>query len=1135
MKKYFKKILLSIFSAFAVSICVCIVFIFLLYGSNSFRKFLITEVNKHLLPSLSCELNVIDGEKYSSLDFKTDLYEMHLKDISMYRGNGFFDPWNVRIKRVKLCKIKNNISVADDKNIDTAALFTNIAQCVVDKIPKIIYWVHKVIYKAQVESIVFDNDDKRNNIRDFCAVFGENKMDLRCDIDAKYFVNASASLVNSAVKLDVTYRDLKRIYGSINCICHSDENIEIKSSNTYEKTKIICHGNYNKASNNMLVADCFIENNLRVYCFSVDATTHKNGILVAIKTDLAQFDIGNMPFEFSEKLRNLTAQINLQYIFNEPKPLVASVLISQDEEYLCDFLINESMEIVGDLSKINLFGFQLKFVKGNMQTKNEVTNVYLKFVGDNFALSSSLEFDKNLIIKDLHLSCDKCGFIKTVSPISMDNYSNIAFVCDYVDASFWKPVLGDISGDIKGNLSFKNSVLSLNLTSKNIAFNDCRLSNCGISINNNDYNLYAKKCNFLKQTIDNLVLSVRNEKFHAQSDLNSYAKIVMDGTLKKRSLLLHYFCIKSSMIDMLFENFIFNINDGIESSFICSVLDKKKTLFGTIKTFFNKDLFTIKAQNFSLNKMASILNIVHSNGVVNADLEMKSFNDLLLGKAELNVTKLFSNDNAIRCKMDFSNNAISLKSIISNFDQKLMFDVTLHNAKITNKLKFVYDLYGGCISSHIYGKVGLDNMLSFSDDVDIRGNIDCDLHIDGNLKKPKLNGFLHCKNVYLFIYGVLLKNGNLRFVGNGSDILNLEKSEFIDSYKRKLKIDGFGRLFFEKSLPDIDTNLDFSCHNFRLLDSDDLIVDVIGNGKLSGPIKKLLISGNVKIPKCEIINFSLPEEDDEMSDILVNGEDVFGYYDESGDKQPSKKKSFLTYNVNMDCRNINIIGNIFEISMFGKLLLSTHDGCTTLSGVTNLKKGRIDFFGKRIKFKKGRAEFFKEYPFNPQASFICTKVFDDTSVSIVVKNSPKLGSDILITSSPYYTVDVLLSKIIFGKDTSELSISEAAQLANLVNSFNNKGGYMFSMLNSVQKTGLIDSLSFGSAKQNTSTLLESEKSSVRSNANVSAGKYLGDDLFISINKSDDDTSCDVDYAINSNLSMKANTKGEVGVSWKYRY
>jgi autotransporter translocation and assembly factor TamB len=55
------------------------------------------------------------------------------------------------------------------------------------------------------------------------------------------------------------------------------------------------------------------------------------------------------------------------------------------------------------------------------------------------------------------------------------------------------------------------------------------------------------------------------------------------------------------------------------------------------------------------------------------------------------------------------------------------------------------------------------------------------------------------------------------------------------------------------------------------------------------------------------------------------------------------------------------------------------------------------------------------------------------------------------------------------------------------------------------------------------------------NVNISAGKYINDNIYISVNKKSEGATFDVDFSITPKISIKANTGGEAGLSWKYRY
>ena len=106
-----------------------------------------------------------------------------------------------------------------------------------------------------------------------------------------------------------------------------------------------------------------------------------------------------------------------------------------------------------------------------------------------------------------------------------------------------------------------------------------------------------------------------------------------------------------------------------------------------------------------------------------------------------------------------------------------------------------------------------------------------------------------------------------------------------------------------------------------------------------------------------------------------------------------------------------------------------------------------------------------------------------------------------------------------------------------MSSFKQSGGYIFSILNTFKSSGIVDTISFSDTSSRTSSLnTNTQTSETQSNMNISAGKYIGDNLFISVNKkSDETTSFDIDYSLTPKISVKANTNGEAGISWKYKY
>jgi autotransporter translocation and assembly factor TamB len=151
-----------------------------------------------------------------------------------------------------------------------------------------------------------------------------------------------------------------------------------------------------------------------------------------------------------------------------------------------------------------------------------------------------------------------------------------------------------------------------------------------------------------------------------------------------------------------------------------------------------------------------------------------------------------------------------------------------------------------------------------------------------------------------------------------------------------------------------------------------------------------------------------------------------------------------------------------------------------------------------------------------------------------IRNRPTEGASLDLRSTPSYPPDVIMSKILFGKEAKYLTVSEAAQLAQAVASFNRRG-YVFSVLNTFQNIGVIDNISFAKANDQSSSLYMNSQTSTQNDINVSAGKYIHDNVYISVNRKEEGASFDVDFSVTPKISIKANTTGEAGISWKYRY
>ncbi len=295
---------------------------------------------------------------------------------------------------------------------------------------------------------------------------------------------------------------------------------------------------------------------------------------------------------------------------------------------------------------------------------------------------------------------------------------------------------------------------------------------------------------------------------------------------------------------------------------------------------------------------------------------------------------------------------------------------------------------------------------------------------------------------------------------------------------------------------------------------------------MTGALDNMKISGNVLVPFSELSCFGSGDDSHKYSGIVIENDHYINNVKNVG-------KSFFDYDINMECLKILVKGDIYNLQFYGDLHLGTFNQQATMRGQINLTNGKLDLFGKRMIFSRGIVTFFDEFPFKPEIDILCKKKINTMTAFLQISGEAGQNPEIDLYSKPNYPKDVILSQMLFGKFTKELSVGEAAQLAHAVAGLNRKG-YIFSILNTLTGSGLVDSISF-STSDDSSSLYKNATSSNGNSINVSAGKYLSDNVFISVNRKEAETSFDVDISLDKNTSLKVNTKGEAGISWKYRY
>jgi len=126
--------------------------------------------------------------------------------------------------------------------------------------------------------------------------------------------------------------------------------------------------------------------------------------------------------------------------------------------------------------------------------------------------------------------------------------------------------------------------------------------------------------------------------------------------------------------------------------------------------------------------------------------------------------------------------------------------------------------------------------------------------------------------------------------------------------------------------------------------------------------------------------------------------------------------------------------------------------------------------------------------------------------------------------------DEVISQVLFGKSTSQLSAGEAAQLAASVAELTGQAGGAGSILGRVRASLGVDVLR-----------LESEDSSGASAPGVAAGKYITEDVYVGAKQGTetDSGTAEVEVELTPNISIGSEVgqqgQSEVGIKFKWDY
>lgn len=1115
MKK--KEIAGKIKFALKISVLVCAVFFILFFVLISdFGQRMLLSCATQFLKTKNIVLEVTDfsNSKADKVIFTLpDKSKMTIDKISINRDT-FFSRLNITAEKITFVA-SGSQKTNEDFPVDALA-----------KAVTYVSNIKKIVHRISLGNGCIKTSGKRYELSKIEYLSGKTKDYFVCATTDGAFVSATWN-ENNKGKGKIEFNNFFGIKGNIE-IKNANNNTSFYKLKLDSKTvSIKSDGHFQNFREVIFIDETFVEYQKKVYIVHGEAHLNEKQILLSSSIDLDKY-LPKLPNGIDAKgnFSNVIADVRIHYFLENRKNSKISVIFLRENNKIGDIqgtLQKDNLNLNGNLSWINLYGYKIDKLDCKI---SDFTRADIVLSGENFTLTTSIN---NNVVQSWKFSAEGFGTAQSTQPIIVSSNANIAGKIKFSKLEFFEKIL-PISGDITGTFSYKNGECQTDFHGISLKFASTNIVDYEIVTSGSNIRISAKNISWMKSNLQDINFDIQKEQMKLTGRLNNNSLVSFYGTISDsfKKISINKGLVESHETKCNFKKCDINFATT-NYNVLCEVSHKKSKKVGAVSFNYSADSMHVNFGSFQPNLFSRIFDFWVPKCDLNGNIQLKKTNGIFVGEAHLLLSGLLSGH--IEIDGSLNSSGVKISTQIKNRKDKLIGNLSLpvildQNGKITKNFSTLP------IEGHFFGTTNLERLFELSDKSDARGILNCNLKISGTFNDPQINGTLTLQKAHFIIGDVFLRNGDIAFACVGNKI-TVTRAKFIDTKKKELTVTGSGKFFFDDIIPNIQTNLNLLANRFTLFDSDDMKIAVSGTGKIVGRIDDLLISGDVEVVKCKIRKVDTASTDSNDGIVIENEINVnLKKNDSENDEQ-----DFCRYNIAMHCPKISVSGNVFDMIFGGDLRLVSYNRKASLIGTLQLQKGKLELFGKRLIMTKGVVEFFEKYPFNPRVSILCENNFADMLVHLKIKNRPEKGGTFELSSTPSYSQEIILSQMLFGKELKYLSVTEAAQFAQAMSSFR-QTGYIFSIMNTFKKIGIIDSISFSNSnnQQGKSLNTNTQTASNKSNMNVSAGKYIGDKLFISVNRnSDETTSFDIDYSITSTISVKANTNGEAGISWKYKY
>ncbi len=316
-------------------------------------------------------------------------------------------------------------------------------------------------------------------------------------------------------------------------------------------------------------------------------------------------------------------------------------------------------------------------------------------------------------------------------------------------------------------------------------------------------------------------------------------------------------------------------------------------------------------------------------------------------------------------------------------------------------------------------------------------------------------------------------------------------------------------------------DLDINLNNAALSAFPVNTVRADGAIKIAGPIDAISATGDITVREldAEIIT---PETTGLVPIEVVNIDDI----ENGAALEPTAKPSTITYDVQISADDrIFIRGRGLDSEWSANMRAVSIKNEPVVIGVMRLRRGTIDFSGRRFDIASGAITFDRLSPNNPLLNIRATFETSDVSATIDITGRAD-EPNIELNSTPDLPDEDIMALILFGKPADELTAFESLQTAQALASLGGIGPFGGTgVTGSIRRATGLDMLNFD---------IDPESGG----GSLTVGKYVADGLFVSATQDAQGKggAVIVEYEITDNISVETEVRQDgdqtVSANWK---